>query len=355
MKYRKIIITVVAVIVVIALAYPKIKKSVTAPKTDNTKKGQAMPSIVTAYVAKPEKIAQLVQSSGTLLAFDEVDLHSEIAGKITGIYFREGSSVKKGDLLVKMFDKDLQAQLKKLELQKDLNEKTEWRQKQLLAVKGISQEEYDKTLNLLDVCKADIELIKAQLQKTEIRAPFAGTIGLKSVSEGAYIISQNTIASLQKTDSLKIDFSIPEKYMSDVKEKMPLTFSIQGISTKFNANIYAIEPKIDVTTRTLELRAAYVNNGKKLLPGAFALIELSLNQIEDALLIPTQAIIPEAKGQKIYVSNKGKAQVRKVEIGIRTDERIQITKGIEAGDTVIITGIMQLRPDAVLKIIKVIG
>ena len=229
-------------------------------------------------------------------------LVTEMPGKIIDIKFSEGSKVAEGDLLLKINDAELQAQLKKLQIQERLANANEAREKKLLEVNGISQMEYDGVLAQLNSTRADIEMIQAQIAKTEIRAPFSGTIGLKYVSEGSYVSQTNQIASLVQTDPLKIDFFVPEKYSSLVNVNDTLGFSIEGNEEHHTAKIMAIEPKVDMNTRTLQIRAITPNKAGKIFPGSFARIDLSLHGSGNSILIPTEAVIPILKGQKVLSS-----------------------------------------------------
>ncbi|MEJ2504672.1 MAG: efflux RND transporter periplasmic adaptor subunit, partial [Ignavibacteriaceae bacterium] len=255
-----------------------------------------------------------------------------------------------GDLLVKINDADLQAQLQsaksRLELQKD----TEYRQKQLLEKEAISQEDYDMTANQLQVNQAEVELIKAQIDKTEIRAPFSGIVGLKNVSEGSFVNNSTIIASLQNINPIKIDFSIPERHSSMVEVGDEINFTISGNNKKYIGKVYAIEPKIDPVTRTLQIRALCSNTGREILPGSFASVELVLKKIENAILVPSEALIPDIQGQKVFVYRNGIATPQQVETGIRTDKTVQLTSGVSEGDTIITSGMLQLRPGAPVKI-----
>ena len=271
-------------------------------------------------------------------------------GKITKILFREGSFVNKGDLLVKINDADLQAQLRKAESKVKLSREKEFRQSQLRDGNLISQEEYDNTLGELNVNKADYDLIKAQIDKTEIRAPFSGVIGLRSISDGSYVTTSVIIARLQNLSSIKVDFSIPERYFSSVKTGDELEFKISGSDKLFKAKVYAIEPRIDPATRTLQIRAICSSAYRELIPGAFANVELSLKEINDAILVPTVAIVPELKGQKVFLYKSGVVYPQKVELGIREETRVQIVSGLSKGDTVITSGILQIRPKSKIKI-----
>ena len=308
---------------------------------------------VNAYVVQPKQLSNNIVASGTLLAFEEVDLHPEVSGKIISLNLNEGVPVVKGSLLVKLFDADLQAQMRKLESQKETAERTEQRLKQLLSINGIGQQEYDDALTHLNGILADMDYIRAQISKTEIRAPFNGVVGLRNVSNGAFVSPTTSIATLQQVDPLKIDFTIPEKYQSSIKRDDQLHFNVDGFSTAFLGKVYAIEPRIDEATRTIKVRALVQNPNARLFPGAFAKVDVGLKTIQNAMMVPTQCIIPEARSKKIIVVKNGKAEFRKVETGIRNESYIQITSGVETGDTVVATAIMYVKPDMALKVMKV--
>jgi membrane fusion protein (multidrug efflux system) len=345
-----IILFVIAILVIVKMVFLKPKDGGKAPGPAAGAK--AAPTMVTVYVAVPEDVSNKVFASGTVLANEEVELMPEISGKILALKFNEGTTVSKGDLLVKINDADFQAQVKKLELQVKLAEEKENRGKQLLAINGLSQEEYDVLLNQLNSAKADIDYLKAQIAKTEIRAPFNGVIGLKAVSEGSFISPNVRIASILQIDPVKIDFSIPEQYAGLIKKNDALQFSIEGLSKPFSAKIYAIEPRVDLNTRSIQIRAICPNPDHAIFPGAFAKVDLPLKEIPDAIMIPTEAIVPVLKGKKVFVCKDGKAVSVPVETGIRTAARVQVVKGLQVGDSVITTGVMQLKPDSPVKALK---
>jgi membrane fusion protein, multidrug efflux system len=298
---------------------------------------------VVGYLIVPTSMSDPVNSTGTLRPDEEVDLSFETSGKIVKINFTEGTRVKKGDLLAKMNDKPLQAQLEKLTVQLKLAQEKEFRQRSLLDRDAISQESYDQVQTDLQSIKADINLVKARISETELRAPFDGIIGLRYLSEGSYVTSATKIAKLVKIKPIKIEFSISEKYTSEIKIGYPVTFKVDGINQVFNASVYAIDPKIDINTRTIVLRALYPNSMEELKSGRYAGVTLELSHIENAVSIPTEAVIPEMDGEKVFIYNKGKAKSVNVTTGLRTESRIQITDGLKFGDTLLITGIMQLR------------
>lgn len=340
--------------VLAALIFIKLKWLSNEATTANKAGGNKPPmSTVSGYVLKPAILDNKLYVSGTVLANEEVELHPESSGKISKLYLKEGRKVSKGELLVKINDADLQAQLKKISLQLKLAEEREKRQKQLLGISGISQEEYDVVLNQLNSLKADMDFTKAQIAKTEIRAPFSGQVGLKWVSEGSYVSPTMKIATVQQLDPVKIDFSIPEKYAGKVNLNDPVLFNIAGNNQQFKGTIYAIEPKIDPGTRTLQIRALCPNKGGHIYPGAFAKIQLLMKETPNALLIPTQAVIPSLKGKKVFVCRGGMAISQMIETGIRTDTQVEVLSGLQIGDTIITSGIMQLKDKAPVKMTSV--
>jgi membrane fusion protein (multidrug efflux system) len=351
MKLKNLIIGVIVIAILIAIKFiffpGQSGQATTVPKGKGSGGGA---SNVTAYVAKPERISNEITASGTIRANEDVQLQPELSGKVIQINFKEGGKVTKGQLLVKLNDSDFQAQYKKLQLQSALAEQTMQRQKQLLAINGVSQQEFDLAQSQYSTIKADMDFQTAQLLKTEIRAPFDGVIGLKNISEGAFVTPATVIASIQQIDPVKLDFSVPERYFPYLKKDGEVIFSIEGIDQKLKGSIYAIEPKIDLATRTIQIRAICPNYKGDIYPGAFAQVKIALSDINNAIMIPTESLIPDISGQKVFILKNGKATYSRVETGVRTDTKIQITKGLATGDTVLTTGIMQLKPNASVNI-----
>ena len=339
-----LLILIASIIIYNKVLHPKNPSSAANGANKNAPVG------VNVFVVSPQSLDNDIVASGTLLAYDEIELHSEISGKIISLNINEGSTIKKGDLMVKLFDADLQAQLKKLQAQKETADKNEQRLKQLLNIKGIGEQDYDNVITQQKTLQADIDNINAMISKTEIRAPFNGTIGLKNISIGAYLTPSISIATIQNISQLKLDFTIPEKYGSVIKNGDMLQFKVDGSSEMFTAKTYAIEHKIDADTRSIKARALVQNTSSLLIPGAFAKIDVGLKKIDNALLIPTQCIIPDARFKKVAIVKNGKAEFKKVETGVRNETMIQITNGLEIGDTVITSGLLYVKPNSVLKI-----
>lgn len=276
------------------------------------------------------------------MANEEVELRPEISGRVTQVSFNEGSRVTKGSLLLKINDTELQAQLKRKESEEKLAASDERRKKSLFEAKAISQEEYDKSLNALRIVQADMDVTKSQIAKTEIRAPFNGVIGLRHVSEGGYVSPSMLAATMQEIDPMKVEFSVPEKYAHQLKDGLEIAVHIGESAEEHRGVVYAVESKIDLSTRTIKARARIPNPDGRLIPGAFARLDITLESIPDAIVIPTGALIPELSGAKVYVCENGAAKSVPVQPGLRTDRNIQITTGLAPGDTLITTGLLQL-------------
>ncbi len=312
-------------------------------KGGGTGEGRAAVLTVDGQVLKKTSLDIIYTYTGTLMANEEIDIRPEISAKVTGIFFKEGSNVSKGAILVKMFDKDLQAQLRSNQLQIELATKELDRKKELYQFKGISKEELDISENNFNTLKANQDLIKAQISKTELRAPFNGTAGLRMVSEGAFVSNSTIITSLQQIDPVKIDFSVPEKFIPNLAKDMEIDFTINGREDHFTAKIYALESKIDASTRSIRIRALCPNPKRTLYPGAFAKINLKLFPDKPCIMIPARAIVPLMDSEQVYVLRKGKAKAVDIRSGYRTGSEVEITEGLAENDTLVTTGLLQIK------------
>ena len=306
------------------------------------------------FVAKSTVLDMNISVSGTLKSFEETVLMPEISGRIVEIKIQEGKAVKKGSLLIKLYDGDLQAQLKKLQAQLKIAEQTLKRQGDLMKVNGISQIDFDQTTLQVNSINADIDVLKVQIRKTEILAPYDGTIGLRNVSLGAQVSPATALTTIRAVEQLKLDFSVPEKYSKEAGIGKKIKFTVQGDDTKYNASVLATEEGIEATTRNLKVRAVVLGKTKALVPGKFANVELTLGENKNAIMIPTQAIIPQEKDKKVIITKDGKAKMISVKTGIRKEANIEIISGIEEGDTVITTGLLFVKSGDAVKISKVI-
>jgi len=298
---------------------------------------------VKATIVSEQSMSDGLNISGSLIPNEEVSLSFEKSGKISDIFFTEGSYVHKGDILAKINDAPLQAQLKKLQAQLKLNEDRLYRQTTLLEKEAVSQQTVQEAEASLSTLKADIEQVNAELAQMELRAPFDGIIGLRQVSVGAYVSPTTGIATLTNTSKLKVEFSVPERYAGILKAGAPLTFTVEGIDREFKANVYAVNSIVDSETRTYAVRAIYDNNDGALVPGRYVSVSLVARTYDNAIAIPSQAIISEMGIDKVFLYRNGKAEPVEITKGLRTEAQVQVLSGLSLGDTVITSGTMQLR------------
>lgn len=345
MKY----ISLLSLLLLVAACQKTDKKTDVAPAAAKT---GLVVSAVEGFTVKPSVLTENVTTSGSILAAEETELHPESSGRVVRLNLPEGRSVRKGELLLKIFDEDLKSQLRKLETQIKQAEITEQRLADLLKVKGVSQQEYDLAVLQTQTLRSEMELTKINIDKTELRAPYDGIIGLRNISPGAYVTPATAVTVLRSATALKLDFSVPEKYSRLLRSGQTVTFKVEGSAADYTAVVQATEQSIQADSRNLRVRAL-VRNGKGLLPGSFAEVNLALGEKQKALLIPNQAVIPQARDKKVIVSKGGKAQFVTIKTGVRQAGMIEITEGLQIGDTICTTGILFLRPGSAVTFSKV--
>lgn len=320
-----------------------------SPK-NNKGPASAAPMPVEGYIVTPSVLNANVLVAGTLLPFEQTEIHPEVAGKVVALSIREGTFVKKGTLLVKLFDDDLQAQLNKLNVQLKIAQKTQERQDELLKIGGISQQDFDLSILSVSTIKADMEILRAAINKTIIRAPFDGTLGFKNISMGAYITPQTIITTISQVNKLKLEFSVPEKYTGMAKVGNTVTFSTETSPKKYSGRIIAMESAITQENRSLKIQALVEHLDKNITAGGFANVDFNLGENDQALMIPTQAIIPQARDKKVIVYRGGSADFNTVTTGIRDSSKVEILTGLSIGDTIITTGILSIKPGSKITI-----
>jgi membrane fusion protein (multidrug efflux system) len=312
--------------------------------------GMQQSLLVEVMVASGSSLSADIEVPGTILANETTEIHPEVSGRVVQLNVKEGSVVSQGALLAKLYDGDLQAQKKKLEVQLKIAEQTENRQGELLKIQGISQQEYDISLLQVNNLKADIDIISEAIRKTEIRSPFSGKLGLKNISPGAYITPATIITTISQVTQLKIQFNVPEKYGSLIHPGQSIDFTVDGSLKKFTATVLATEVKLDENTRSLAVRALIKNNDPVLIPGVFAKVKIVLGQSENTIMIPTIVIQPQGRKKLVYIYKSGKSVPAEITTGIRDSSNIQVLTGLKEGDSVITTGLLFLRPGADVKL-----
>ncbi|OWP63356.1 efflux transporter periplasmic adaptor subunit [Hymenobacter amundsenii] len=314
------------------------------------KAGPALP--VEVYVVEATNLSDAVAATGSILAEESVIIKSEVAGKITSLNLREGQPVRKGQVLVSINAADIQAALRKQEYNIRLFRDAEKRQRTLLDKEYISAQEYEQANNQLLTAQADLGALRATLAKSTIRAPFDGVLGLNTATVGTYVSPGTEITTLSKVRPVKIEFTVPGRFARLVNVQDPITITDESSNNKYKAKVYALDPQIDPVSRTQTVRARYPNTNNELRPGAFVKVNLELGQTEGALQVPTEAVVPEAAGYSVYLIKNGKMEPRKIKIGIRSNKLIQVTDGLAVGDSVIRTGILQVKPGDAVRVTK---
>ena len=307
-------------------------------------KGPAGTMAVQGIIAQKMVRSENIKTTGTVLPGEKLEVKSEISGRITNLYFNEGSPVQKGQILVKLDDAPLQAEKKKMKLQIELESIKEKRQKQLLAAKAISQEEYDLTEANLNILKSNIDIIDAQIIKTTIRAPFSGKAGFRDISTGAMITPNDVITVIHSLNPLKLECKIPEKLSGDIKTGKEIEFQLVSEKHPRRASVYAIDPQINPDSRSIVLRAKFQNPKYDVLPGSFADITIPGGTKNEYISIPSMAYVPDISGALVYLKKNGSVTPSRVIAASRSEKEVFIESGIEPGDTVITTGLLQIKP-----------
>jgi membrane fusion protein, multidrug efflux system len=351
LNISKSFLAILSLLSALALMSCKQKKE-TAPAAGR----QTAPQVLSleGLVATTKTISAQIEVPGSILANESTEIRPEVSGRVVQLNIKEGAFVSQGALLAKLYDEDLQAQMKKLQVQLKIADQTEKRQSQLLKIQGISQQDYDLSLLQVHNLNADMDIVKTAIRRTEIRAPFSGKLGLRNISPGAYVTPTTIATTISQVSQLKLQFSIPEKYGAQLKNGQNIDFTIDGVEKKFSASIIATESGITENTRSLAVRALIKNKDESLLPGAFAKVKLKLEKSEDAIMIPNSSVLPQGRSKFIYLFRSGKARQTEITTGVRDSTNIQALSGIDKGDTVITSGLLYLRPDVDVKLTKLV-
>ncbi|MFO7615693.1 MAG: efflux RND transporter periplasmic adaptor subunit [Bacteroidales bacterium] len=348
---KRLIVILLAAIVVAALVLLRIY--VFAPKTEKPAQPGAVRELpVECYLLRDTVAGYSLETVGTLLAREQVDIVSELQRKVVAIHLSEGDLVRSGQLLFKLDDADIVSRMRRLELDAGLAAANEARELVLLEKGGISQERFDEVATRRQVLQAEIAVLQVDLAKTELRAPFAGRVGLRNISIGAMAVPGQLLATLQEVHRLSLDFSIPEKYAPNIKPGVVVRFRTDYLPEPLTSTVVAVEPGIDLRTRTLTVRAAVDNRDGRLIAGSSAKVEVSLQEEMPSLFVPTSALIPTISGYTVFKAVGGKAVATLVKTGTRTRDQVQILDGLSAGDTIVATNLLRVRNGVPLHIQK---
>ncbi len=315
---------------------------------DQAGAGKAAPIPVEVVVASNEDVSGNLEVNGSVLANEMAELHPEVSGRLIYLNLPDGANVKEGTLLARVNDADLQAQLEQQKTQLELADKTLKRLSDLLKVNGVNQADYDAALSQVNTVQALIKVINAQIDKTVIRAPFTGELGIREVSPGSYVTPQTLIGSIHQIDKVKIDFTVPETFASLVIKGNQVKIQADGFKENLDATITAIEPQINTVSRNIKVRAMLVKG--IIHPGAF--VKVYLEQNRKGIMVPSNCIIPDALSNQVVVVRKNKAVFVNVETGLRNTNLVELTSGVNPGDSIIVSGMLFVRPNAAIKVKK---
>ena len=304
---------------------------------------------VTVAPVSTELLEDRVTTTGTLLPWEAVEVRAEVAGRVTAINFSEGSAVGQGQTLVSLDAEVLRAQIEGARARRDLAGVQARRYRELFEIGGLSRQELDQAESEARVLDAELAQLAAEVRRRQVVAPFAGQIGLRQVSVGAYVAPGDPIATLRVTGQLRLEFTVPERYLGQIRTGSPVRFRVPGQEDDFVATVYATEPNVDAATRAFTVRARVRNPGGVLVPGAFAQVALVLDEIPEALLVPTASLITGADSTTVFVVRDGTAVPRAVTTGVRTADRIQVTSGLTSDDVVLTSGLNQVRPGQAIR------
>lgn len=318
--------------------------------------GTASPPLpVEAFVAESLPVRNTIVVSGSLLPMEQTELRAEISASVVKVLVSEGSAVSRGDLLIKLFDEDLLAQRSKLNAQLDLANETVKRLSNLTRIEGVSRQEFDQAMVQVKLLESELEINRVAISKTEIRAPYNGVVGLRNVSPGSYVTPAVSLLTIRQTGDLKLDFAVAERFAQEIHENLPVRFTVEGDTSEYMAKVVASERAIDTDTRSLKVRATASNKSGKLTPGAFAEVIAELGGKRNSIFVPTQCIVPQGRKKSVVLIRNGAAQFAPVITGLRMQDKIEILEGLNLRDTVATTGILFLKPNAPVKVAKVIN
>lgn len=317
-----------------------------------TAKADAPAVAVEASPARKAKASGDIRAIGSLLSDESVQIASEIAGRIADIPFKEGQPVKSGDIIVKLDEALARADLTDAKSRQTLAIANNQRATTLSRTGVMAGRSRDEAVSNFETANAAVELAETRLDKHTLRAPFDGVAGVRSVSPGAYVSIGAPIVNIEKIDTLKVDFKVPEMYLQRIKVGQKITLSVDAITDRtFEGEIYAIDPHVDVNGRALQIRARLANADNALRPGLFARIVVQGLASREVTLIPESAVMPRGADAFVYRIENGKAVEVRVKLGARNNAEVEVLEGLDPTATVVTAGQQKLRNGAAVEII----
>jgi len=303
-------------------------------------------------LGKPEKLnwPKSVTALGSLRSDESIIVRAEQSGRITALNFKEGQPVRAGQMLVQLDDSVARAELEQARANQKLAKAKFDRAVELKERNFISGQAKDEAENAMRVADATVSLAEAKLTKLTIKAPFSGTVGLRTASLGDYVKDGQDIVNLEKTDPIKVDFKVPELFQSKISVGQALSVALDALPGQpFTGKVYAVNPQLDTAGRAVVLRAQMDNRTGILKPGMFARVRLTLSDTGETVVVPEQAVAMQGEEQVMYKVIDGRAMRTKVEVGQRRDGKVEILDGVGGNDTIVIAGWQRLRDGAAVR------
>lgn len=338
---KKLLIPAIAVAVLALVLWPRLMPSATKEDTAAARPGAGAAAVRTQRL-EPEPFESRLTFNGTLKADQSIDIRGELRGKVEQIHFTDSQEVRKGDLIVVIESGEVEAELRSLQEQLALASTQAERLQNLFKSGSVTASERDDAVSRREVLRAEVERLQVRLAKTRISAPFDGTLGLRHISTGDLIEADTLITTLQTVSDLTVDFNVPERFLGLVQPQTELSLRVAGHEQPFTATVRAIDPRVDIATRTLTVRADVDNPERRLLPGNYARVEL-VSRNDAALVVPSVAVLQSLDAVSVFTVEDGIAVRHTVQTGHRNETRVEILQGLEPGAEVITSGIQSVR------------
>ncbi len=338
---KRFLLPAIAIATVAAIIAPALLPSSTDEGAVAVRPAAGAAAVRTQRV-EPEPFESRLTFNGTLMADQSINIRSELRGKVERIHFTDSQDVKEGDLIVVIESGEVEAELRSMQEQLALAETQAERLQNLFRRGSVTASDRDDAVSRQEVLRAEVERLQVRLAKSRITAPFAGTLGLRQISPGDLIEADTLITTLQTVTNLTVDFSVPERFLSLVQPETELSLRVAGHEQPFTAVVRAIDPQVDIATRTLTVRADVDNPDRKLLPGNYARVEL-VSRNNAALVVPSVAVLQSLDAVSVFTVEDGIAVRHNVQTGHRDESRVEILQGLDPGAEVITSGIQSVR------------
>jgi membrane fusion protein (multidrug efflux system) len=337
---------------VLTLRLPGASKTSAQPSASQERRQQRRPAPVEIAEATASVSTSEIQSIGSLMSDESVEVTTETAGRVKEILFEEGHRVNAGDVLVRLDDSLLLAELKDAEARLGLAQSTYDRSRALQKTGAATKQSFDEAVSNLQVARAAVDLARTRAAKMQIEAPFGGILGFRTVSVGAYVTAGSKLVNLEKIDELKVGFSVPEVFLSQLSPGQRVDITVDAWPGEvYEGSVYAINPHVDINGRALQVRATLTNHDLKLRPGLLARVVVKGKDENHVVMVPESAIVPRGGETIVFRLENGKVFETPVKLGLRRNGEVEILHGLEAKTQVVTAGQAQLKNGGEVEIV----